>query len=147
MTYCLCVLEDGRLVQYQKMDYGLHGGTRLFTNQQGFRLLATILMYGFGFGTTKDSGTQNIIQTTLCVFYCFQTFPLKHYDLLEQCLPLYNILRRHVKHKSSLLTSTLNPPSLPVPENAKLFAWVGDEIVPREMAKVLEPYIEISACY
>ncbi|KAH0923537.1 hypothetical protein HID58_023555 [Brassica napus] len=64
------------------------------------------------------------------------TFPLKHYDLLEQCLPLYNILRRHVKHKSSLLTSTLTPPSLPVPENAKLFAWVGDEIVPREMAKV-----------
>ncbi|XP_013598707.1 PREDICTED: branched-chain-amino-acid aminotransferase-like protein 2 isoform X2 [Brassica oleracea var. oleracea] len=64
------------------------------------------------------------------------TFPLKHYDLLEQCLPLYNILRRHVKHKSSLLTSNLTPPSLPVPENAKLFAWVGDEIVPREMAKV-----------
>lgn len=48
-----------------------------------------------------------------------------------------------MKHKSSLLTSTLTPPSLPVPENAKLFAWVGDEIVPREMAKVLEPYMDL----
>ncbi|XP_033136508.1 branched-chain-amino-acid aminotransferase-like protein 2 [Brassica rapa] len=52
------------------------------------------------------------------------------------CLPLYNTLRRHVKGKSSLLASPLAPPSLPVPENAKLFAWVGDEILPREMAKV-----------
>ncbi|KAL0746647.1 hypothetical protein Bca101_028649 [Brassica carinata] len=32
---------------------------------------------------------------------------------------------RHVKGKSSLLASPLAPPSLPVPENAKLFAWVG----------------------
>ncbi|KAG5416498.1 hypothetical protein IGI04_004065 [Brassica rapa subsp. trilocularis] len=63
-------------------------------------------------------------------------FPLSHYDLLEQSLPLYNILRSHVKHKSSLLSCPLPPPSLPVPENAKLLAWVGDEILPREMAKV-----------
>jgi len=41
-----------------------------------------------------------------------------------------------VKHSSSLLSSPLPPPSLPVPENAKLLAWVGDEILPREMAKV-----------
>uniref|UniRef100_A0A0D3AFJ6 Uncharacterized protein n=1 Tax=Brassica oleracea var. oleracea TaxID=109376 RepID=A0A0D3AFJ6_BRAOL len=61
---------------------------------------------------------------------------LSHYDLLEQSLPLYNILRSHVKHKSSLLSSPLPPPSLPVPENAKLLAWVGDELLPREMAKV-----------
>lgn len=27
-------------------------------------------------------------------------------------------------------------PNLPVPANEKLFAWVGDEIVPRESAKV-----------
>ncbi|WZY74295.1 hypothetical protein YC2023_006535 [Brassica napus] len=65
-----------------------------------------------------------------------RTFPLSHYDLLEQSLPLYNILRSHVKHKSSLLSCPLPPPSLPVPENAKLLAWVGDEILPREMAKV-----------
>ncbi|CAF2036118.1 BnaA09g03710D [Brassica napus] len=65
-----------------------------------------------------------------------RTFNMRHYDLLEHCLPLYNTLRRHVKGKSSLLASPLAPPSLPVPENAKLFAWVGDEILPREMAKV-----------
>ncbi|CAD5322131.1 unnamed protein product [Arabidopsis thaliana] len=65
-----------------------------------------------------------------------RTFPLSHYDLLERSLPLYNILRSHVKHSSSLLSSPLPPPSLPVPENAKLLAWVGDEILPREMAKV-----------
>ncbi|KAF3504535.1 hypothetical protein F2Q69_00039772 [Brassica cretica] len=65
-----------------------------------------------------------------------RTFNMRHYDLLEHCLPLYNTLRRHVKGKSSLLASPLAPPSLPVPENAKLFAWVGDEILLREMAKV-----------
>lgn len=69
-------------------------------------------------------------------FLLLQTFPLSHYDLLEQSLPLYNILRSHVKHRSTLLSSPLPPPSLPVPENAKLLAWVGDEILPREMAKV-----------
>ncbi|KAL0642796.1 hypothetical protein Bca4012_041086 [Brassica carinata] len=47
-----------------------------------------------------------------------------------------SMLKRHVKGKSSLLASPLAPPSLPVPKNAKLFAWVGDEILPREMAKV-----------
>ncbi|WZZ84758.1 hypothetical protein YC2023_113337 [Brassica napus] len=66
-----------------------------------------------------------------------RTFNMRHYDLLEHCLPLYNTLRRHVKGKSSLLASPLAPPSLPVPENAKLFAWVGDEILPREMAKAV----------
>ena len=55
----MCVVEDGRLVLYQKTDYGLHGGTKLFTNQQGFRLLGPILMYWFEFSTTiKDRGTQ-----------------------------------------------------------------------------------------
>ena len=63
------------------------------------------------------------------------------------CLPLYNTLRRHVKGKSSLLASPLAPPSLPVPENAKLFAWVGDEILPREMAKVLKLYIHVYFVY
>lgn len=62
-------------------------------------------------------------------------FPFKLYDLLEQSLPLYNILRRRVKKKSSLIKS-LPTPDLPVPENEKLLAWVGDEIVPRESAKV-----------
>lgn len=41
-----------------------------------------------------------------------------------------------MKRKSSLLISPLAPPSLPVPENAKLLAWVDDELLPCEMAKV-----------
>lgn len=65
-----------------------------------------------------------------------EPFPFSLYDLLEQSLPLYNMLRRHVKKKSSLLSSPLLPPDLPVPANEKLLAWVGDEIVPRESAKV-----------
>ncbi|MCH79321.1 branched-chain amino acid aminotransferase-like protein [Trifolium medium] len=65
-----------------------------------------------------------------------EPFPFSLYDLLEQSLPLYNMLRRHVKKQSSLLSSPLPPPVLPVPANEKLLAWVGDEIVTRESAKV-----------
>ncbi|KOM52886.1 hypothetical protein LR48_Vigan09g154500 [Vigna angularis] len=43
---------------------------------------------------------------------------------------------RHVKKKSSLLSSPLPTPDLPVPANEKLLAWVGDEIMPRDSAKV-----------
>lgn len=70
----------------------------------------------------------------MCVF---QPFPMSLYDVLEQSLPFYNFLRRHVKQTSCLLKSRLPEPDLPVPENEKLLAWVGDEIVPRESAKVL----------
>ncbi|GAB4855514.1 hypothetical protein Ancab_024133 [Ancistrocladus abbreviatus] len=63
-------------------------------------------------------------------------FPSSHFDLLEQSLPFYNFLKRHVMKSSSLLSSPLPPPSLPVPANEKLLAWVGDEILPRESAKV-----------
>ncbi|MBA0727899.1 hypothetical protein Golax_000847, partial [Gossypium laxum] len=63
-------------------------------------------------------------------------FPFSFYDLLEQSLPFYNLLKRNVRQTSSLLRSPLLVPDLPVPENAKLLAWVGDEIVPRESAKV-----------
>ncbi|XP_050223542.1 branched-chain-amino-acid aminotransferase-like protein 1 [Mercurialis annua] len=65
-----------------------------------------------------------------------QPFPLFMYDLLEQSLPLYNMLRRHVKRTSLLLKSPLPPPDIPIPANEKLLAWVGDEILPRESAKV-----------
>nr|XP_007147073.1 hypothetical protein PHAVU_006G094000g [Phaseolus vulgaris]ESW19067.1 hypothetical protein PHAVU_006G094000g [Phaseolus vulgaris] len=65
-----------------------------------------------------------------------QPFPFSLYDLLEQSLPLYNMLRRHVKKKSSLLMPPLPTPDLPVPANEKLLAWVGDEIAPRDSAKV-----------
>ncbi|XP_031405961.1 branched-chain-amino-acid aminotransferase-like protein 1 isoform X2 [Punica granatum] len=58
-------------------------------------------------------------------------FPFSLYHLLEQSLPFYNLLKRQVKRVSSL-----PPPDLPVPANEKLLAWVGDEILPRESAKV-----------
>ncbi|KAH0728419.1 hypothetical protein KY284_004284 [Solanum tuberosum] len=64
-------------------------------------------------------------------------FPTSLYDMLEQSLPFYNMLKRHARRSSSnYLNSTLPHPSLPVPANEKLLAWVGDEIVPRETAKV-----------
>uniref|UniRef100_A0A5B7BNX2 Putative branched-chain-amino-acid aminotransferase-like protein 1 n=1 Tax=Davidia involucrata TaxID=16924 RepID=A0A5B7BNX2_DAVIN len=63
-------------------------------------------------------------------------FPPPLYDLLEQSLPFYNMLRRHTRWTSSLLKSPLPRPNLPVPANEKLLAWVGDEIIPRESAKV-----------
>ncbi|XP_038998907.1 branched-chain-amino-acid aminotransferase-like protein 1 [Hibiscus syriacus] len=62
-------------------------------------------------------------------------FPFSFYDLLEQSLPFYNLLKRNVRQTSSLLKPLLVP-DLPVPKNAKLLAWVGDEILPRESAKV-----------
>lgn len=71
------------------------------------------------------------------LMYIFQPFPFPLYDVLEQSLPFYNFLRRHVRQTSCLLKSGLPQPELPVPENEKLLAWVGDEIVPRENAKVL----------
>ncbi|KAH9688699.1 Branched-chain-amino-acid aminotransferase-like protein 1 [Citrus sinensis] len=63
-------------------------------------------------------------------------FPMSLYDLLEQSLPFYNMLRRNVRKTSSLLKSPLPEPDLPVPANKNLLAWVGDEIVPRDDAKV-----------
>jgi len=42
-----------------------------------------------------------------------------------------------VKKKSSLLMPPLPTPDLPVPANEKLLAWVGDEIAPRDSAKVI----------
>ncbi|KAK4852608.1 hypothetical protein QYF36_025443 [Acer negundo] len=63
-------------------------------------------------------------------------FPFSLYELLEQSLPFYNILRRHVRKTSSLLKTPLLEPDLPVPANKNLLAWVGDEIVTRDSAKV-----------
>lgn len=63
-------------------------------------------------------------------------FPPSLYGLLEQCLPFYNFLKGCCKRSSSLLSTPLPPPSLPVPANEKLLAWVGDEILPRNSAKV-----------
>eukprot|EP00252_Welwitschia_mirabilis_P002716 TRINITY_DN12674_c0_g1_i2.p1 TRINITY_DN12674_c0_g1~~TRINITY_DN12674_c0_g1_i2.p1 ORF type:complete len:468 (+),score=102.15 TRINITY_DN12674_c0_g1_i2:507-1910(+) len=57
--------------------------------------------------------------------------PLRLYDLLEECLPFYNYLKRHALK----LTTPVQPP-LPVPANEKILVWVGDELVPRELARV-----------
>ncbi|XP_012830616.1 PREDICTED: branched-chain-amino-acid aminotransferase-like protein 1 [Erythranthe guttata] len=61
-----------------------------------------------------------------------QAFPSSLYELLEQSMPFYDFLKRYVRMNT---TKALNP-KLPVFANAKLLAWVGDEIVPRESAKV-----------
>ncbi|KAI6684845.1 hypothetical protein NL676_030758 [Syzygium grande] len=58
-------------------------------------------------------------------------FPMSLYYLLEQTLPFYNLLKRQVRRRSSQPT-----PDLPIPANEKLLAWVGDEILPRDSAKV-----------
>ncbi|KAH9603983.1 hypothetical protein KSS87_023586 [Heliosperma pusillum] len=63
-------------------------------------------------------------------------FPPSYYDVLEQCLPFYDFLKRRVKRSFSPLSPCLPSPSLPVPANEKLLAWVGDAILPRESAKV-----------
>ncbi|KAL6514889.1 hypothetical protein OROGR_020468 [Orobanche gracilis] len=59
-------------------------------------------------------------------------FPSSLYDLLEQSLPFYNLLKRYVKPT----TKKFPRPHLSVPANEKLLAWVGDEVLPRESAKV-----------
>ncbi|XP_063941348.1 branched-chain-amino-acid aminotransferase-like protein 1 isoform X2 [Daucus carota subsp. sativus] len=73
---------------------------------------------------------------------CFQAankypspFPSSLYELLEQSLPFYNMLRQKARRKCST-TSRLPQPDLPVPANKKLLCWVGDEILPRDSAKV-----------
>ncbi|XP_051146463.1 branched-chain-amino-acid aminotransferase-like protein 1 [Andrographis paniculata] len=60
------------------------------------------------------------------------TFPPSLYGLLEQSLPFYNLLRQHVKQPT---TESLRP-SIPLSANEKLLVWVGDQILPRESAKV-----------
>ncbi|OVA04429.1 Aminotransferase [Macleaya cordata] len=62
--------------------------------------------------------------------------PSSLYDLLEQSLPFYNILRRKTRGTFAMSGSSLPPPPLPVPANEKILIWVGNEIVPRDSAKV-----------
>ncbi|CAM6113921.1 unnamed protein product [Calypogeia fissa] len=60
-------------------------------------------------------------------------FPMKLYSLLECCQPFYNVLKRHALRPTS--SESVLPP-LPVAANKKLLIWVGDQLVPREDAKV-----------
>ncbi|KAG8063313.1 hypothetical protein GUJ93_ZPchr0003g18482 [Zizania palustris] len=64
------------------------------------------------------------------------TFPFAFYDLLEQSLPFYNILKRQATKTAGSLQPTLPDPPLPVPANKKILVWVGDELLPRDSAKV-----------
>ncbi|CAA2988324.1 branched-chain-amino-acid aminotransferase 1 [Olea europaea subsp. europaea] len=61
-------------------------------------------------------------------------FPSSLYDLLEQSLPFYNMLRHHELKRSYFIKSP--HPKLPNSANEKLLVWVGNDIVPRESAKV-----------
>lgn len=63
------------------------------------------------------------------------TFPFAFYDLLEQSLPFYNMLKRQVRRIAGSQQPQYDPP-LPVPENKKILVWVGDELLPRDSAKV-----------
>ncbi|XP_073270318.1 branched-chain-amino-acid aminotransferase-like protein 1 isoform X1 [Primulina huaijiensis] len=59
-------------------------------------------------------------------------FPSSLYNLLEQSLHFYNLLKLYMRQTA---TKPL-PSKFPVPANEKLLVWVGDEILPRESAKV-----------
>uniref|UniRef100_A0A1D1YC77 Branched-chain-amino-acid aminotransferase-like protein 2 n=1 Tax=Anthurium amnicola TaxID=1678845 RepID=A0A1D1YC77_9ARAE len=61
-------------------------------------------------------------------------FPPALYALLEQSLPFYNMLKCHTKQSSSASKPPL--PILPVLANEKILVWVGEELVPRDNAKV-----------
>nr|CAB3495886.1 unnamed protein product [Digitaria exilis] len=64
------------------------------------------------------------------------TFPFSFYDLLEQSLPFYNMLKRQVRRTIGSQQIPLPDPPLPVPANKKILVWVGDELLPRDSAKV-----------
>ncbi|KAM0850532.1 hypothetical protein ACQ4PT_053016 [Festuca glaucescens] len=65
-----------------------------------------------------------------------ETFPFAFYDLLEQSLPFYNMLKRHVRKTAGYLQPPQSDPPLPVPENKKILVWVGDELLPRDSARI-----------
>ncbi|KAI3927819.1 hypothetical protein MKW98_023420 [Papaver atlanticum] len=62
--------------------------------------------------------------------------PPSLYDLLEESLPFYNMLRKKTRRTCSVIGPSLHLPPLPVPANDKILVWVGNEIVPRDSAKV-----------
>ncbi|KAI4983551.1 hypothetical protein ZWY2020_025417 [Hordeum vulgare] len=64
------------------------------------------------------------------------TFPFAFYDLLEQSLPFYNMLKRQVRRTAGSLLPPPPDPPLPVPRNKKILVWVGNELLPRDSARV-----------
>lgn len=53
-------------------------------------------------------------------------------------MPFYRMLRSKTRKTvhTSLLGSLFPDPPLPVPENKKILVWLGNELVPRNDAKV-----------
>lgn len=90
------------------------------------------------FSKSVELDNENQMTETKMKYFHFQPFPFSLYELLEQNLPFYKILRCHVRKTSSLLKTPFPEPDLPVPANKNLLAWVGDEIVTRNDAKVLD---------
>lgn len=68
--------------------------------------------------------------------YPKKAFPLDLYDLLEECQPFYSLLKRHALQPHLSQHERPSSPPLPVPENKKILVWVGDQIIPREDAKI-----------
>ncbi|MCO5597641.1 hypothetical protein L7F22_051722 [Adiantum nelumboides] len=66
--------------------------------------------------------------------YPKKAFPIELHDVLEECQPFYRMLKRH-----ALVSTKCNlraVPKIPIRENERILVWVGDDIVPREDAKV-----------
>jgi hypothetical protein len=68
--------------------------------------------------------------------FLLQTFPFTFYELLEQALPFYNMLKRQIRRTVGSVEAHLPDPPLPVPANKKILVWIGDELLPRDSAKV-----------
>ncbi|XP_039136592.1 branched-chain-amino-acid aminotransferase-like protein 2 [Dioscorea cayenensis subsp. rotundata] len=83
----------------------------------------------------KDAHKSTGFTTSRRTYSMVWPFSSALYDLLEQSLPFYNMLRRHTRQKSSFSPS-LPLPSFLIPANEKLLAWVGDELLPHNCAKV-----------
>jgi protein-lysine N-methyltransferase EEF2KMT len=70
----------------------------------------------------------------------FQAFPFELYDLLEQSMPFYHMLNSKVKKRNSSSPSKLILPNgfQPVPIHDRTLVWVGNELLPCEIAKVCQ---------
>ncbi|XP_071686850.1 branched-chain-amino-acid aminotransferase-like protein 2 [Rutidosis leptorrhynchoides] len=60
-------------------------------------------------------------------------FPQSLYDMLEQSLPFYNLLKSRARRTRF---NKIPTPSLPVSSNEKILVWVGDDMLPRDSAMV-----------
>jgi len=78
---------------------------------------------------------------TMVFLLSLQTFPSAFYDLLEQSLPFYNMLKSQVRRPIGPHQPPLPDPPLPVPANKKILVWVGDELLPHDSAKAFALFV------